>query len=296
MFRLSRSRLESTMPIRTLSNSKSKSVHSVQVKLPDYDFTTALQPYSSSEIEVFKLSPGELMSIEQKIECANRFSDLVDQLQLEEMILNHNFKNFIDEFSTTSRKTRSSRNSKSSKKRRGISNNEYNLHKLHEKLKTELPLILAPSYSNHDFSIYDKNVKLEIYNEHKNYIYQGIGKYKVMWTMAVKKVSVELSNPTFEIMNSRIDLKRGQIEIKWRVAARTKLHSSVSRLIRISPDAGMKDYRMISTLSVDDVGKVFSHVISDMEINTGPQVARNDLFAGVLVGLGVSAPQTEHYL
>ena len=45
---------------------------------------------------------------------------------------------------------------------------------------------------------------------------------------------------------------------------------------------------MISTLSVDNTGKVYSHVISDMEINSGPQVERNDLFAGVLVGLGVS--------
>ena len=53
-------------------------------------------------------------------------------------------------------------------------------------------------------------------------------------------------------------------------------------------DAGLKDYRMISTLSVDNTGKVYSHVISDMEINSGPQVERNDLFAGVLVGLGVS--------
>ena len=45
---------------------------------------------------------------------------------------------------------------------------------------------------------------------------------------------------------------------------------------------------MISTLSVDNTGKIYSHVISDMEINSGPQVERNDLFAGVLGGLGVS--------
>jgi len=42
---------------------------------------------------------------------------------------------------------------------------QYNLHKLHKKLKSELPLLLSPSYTNHDFSIYDENVKLEIYNE-----------------------------------------------------------------------------------------------------------------------------------
>ena len=125
------------------------------------------------------------MTLEQKFEFADRFTDLVEQLQQEENELNSNFKAFIDELSTTQNKSRSTRNSKN--KRRGISDNEvsrvkrgpstickiihqyryiqYNLHKLHKKLKSELPLLLSPSYTNHDFSIYDENVKLEIYNE-----------------------------------------------------------------------------------------------------------------------------------
>lgn len=269
---------------RTIQNS-TKSIHNQESDL-DSSFLSTLTPLNSSEIEVFKPCANELMTLEQKFEFADRFTDLVEQLQQEESELNSNFKAFIDELSTTQSKSRSTRNSKN--KRRGISDNEYNLHKLHKKLKSELPLLLSPSYTNHDFSIYDDNVKLEIYNDSKHLMYNGLRQYKVILNVAVKKVSVELNHPVFEIMNSKVDRKRGQIEIKWRVAGRTKLHSSLGRLIRIREDAGLKDYRMISTLSVDNTGKVYSHVISDMEINSGPQVERNDLFAGVLVGLGVS--------
>jgi len=269
---------------RTIQNS-TKSIHNQESDL-DSSFLSTLTPLNSSEIEVFKPCANELMTLEQKFEFADRFTDLVEQLQQEENELNSNFKAFIDELSTTQNKSRSTRNSKN--KRRGISDNEYNLHKLYKKLKSELPLLLSPSYTNHDFSIYDENVKLEIYNDSKHLMYNGLRQYKVILNVAVKKVSVELNHPVFEIMNSKVDRKRGQIEIKWRVAGRTKLHSSLGRLIRIREDAGLKDYRMISTLSVDNAGKVYSHIISDMEINSGPQVERNDLFAGVLVGLGVS--------
>ena len=64
-------------------------------------------------------------------------------------------------------------------------------------------------------------------------MYNGLRQYKVIFNVAVKKVSVELNHPVFEVMNSKVDRKRGQIEIKWRVAGRTKLHSSLGRLIRI---------------------------------------------------------------
>ena len=64
-------------------------------------------------------------------------------------------------------------------------------------------------------------------------MYNGLTQYKVIFNVAVKKVSVELNHPVFEIMNSKVDRKRGQIEIKWRVAGRTKLHSSLGRLIPI---------------------------------------------------------------
>ena len=64
-------------------------------------------------------------------------------------------------------------------------------------------------------------------------MYNGLTQYKVIFNVAVKKVSVELNHPEFEIMNSKVDRKRGQIEIKWRVAGRTKLHSSLGRLIKI---------------------------------------------------------------
>ena len=64
-------------------------------------------------------------------------------------------------------------------------------------------------------------------------MYNGLRQYKVILNVAVKKVSVELNQPVFEVMNSKVDRKRGQIEIKWRVAGRTKLHSSLGRLIRI---------------------------------------------------------------
>ena len=75
-----------------------------------------------SEIEVFKPCANELMTLEQKFEFADRFTDLVEQLQQEESELNSNFKAFIDELSTTQSKSRSTRNSKN--KRRGISDNE----------------------------------------------------------------------------------------------------------------------------------------------------------------------------
>lgn len=269
---------------RTIQNSTKSSLS--QESDLDSSFLSTLTPVNQSEIEVFKPCANELMTLEQKFEFADRFTNLVEQLQQEESEVNSNFKAFIDELSMTKNKSRSTRNSKN--KRRGISDNEYNLHKLKKKLISELPLLLAPSYTNHDFSIYDENVKLEIYNDSRHLMYNGLRQYKVIFNVAVKKVSVELNHPVFEIMASKVDRKRGQIEIKWRVAGRTKLHSSLGRLIRIREDAGLKDYRMISTLSVDNAGKVYSHVISDMEINSGPQVERNDLFAGVLVGLGVS--------
>ena len=71
---------------------------------------------------MFKPCVNELMTLEQKLEFANRFSDLVEVLQQEENALNDNFKDFIDELSTTKTRSRSTRNSKN--KRRGISNNE----------------------------------------------------------------------------------------------------------------------------------------------------------------------------
>ena len=77
---------------------------------------------SKSEIEVFKPCANELMTLEQKFEFADRFTDLVEQLQQEESELNSNFKAFIDELSTTQSNSRSTRNSKN--KRRGISDNE----------------------------------------------------------------------------------------------------------------------------------------------------------------------------
>ena len=62
------------------------------------------------------------MTLEQKLEFADRFTDLVEQLQQEENELNSNFKAFIHELSTTKNRSRSTRNSKS--RRRGISDNE----------------------------------------------------------------------------------------------------------------------------------------------------------------------------
>ena len=88
-------------------------------KFKNYD-TVILN--SKSEIEVFKPCANELMTLEQKFEFADRFTDLVEQLQQEENELNSNFKAFIDELSTTQSKSRSTRNSKN--KRRGISDNE----------------------------------------------------------------------------------------------------------------------------------------------------------------------------
>ena len=65
------------------------------------------------------------MTLEQKLEFADRFTDLVEQLQIEENELNSNFKAFIHELSTTKTRSRSTRNSKS--RRRGISDNEVGL-------------------------------------------------------------------------------------------------------------------------------------------------------------------------
>ena len=62
------------------------------------------------------------MTLEQKLEFADRFTDLVEQLQQEENELNSNFKAFIHELSTTKNRSRSTRNSKN--RRRGISDNE----------------------------------------------------------------------------------------------------------------------------------------------------------------------------
>merc|ERR1712046_225707 len=121
---LCRSTKRSFSRSRIIQNS-TQSTHNHNSDLSPAFLSTPLNP---SEIEVFKPCANELMTLDQKIEFADRFSVLVEQLQQEQNELNSNFKAFIDELSTTNEKSRSTRSSKN--KRRGISDNEYKLHKL----------------------------------------------------------------------------------------------------------------------------------------------------------------------
>ena len=44
---------------------------------------------------------------------------------------------------------------------------------------------------------------------------------------------------------------------------------------------------MISTLTLNEKGKIFSHVISDMEINSGPKIGRSVAMGAFAARLGL---------
>ena len=50
------------------------------------------------------------------------------------------------------------------KRRRGLSDNEYYLIKLKDKICDELPMSLFPDYASHDYSIYDDDVQFIVSN------------------------------------------------------------------------------------------------------------------------------------
>ena len=90
----------------------------------------------------------------------SRNSDSEIRTPFTETSFNHNdneakFDELLDCFNTTDP-------NEARKRKRGISDNEYFLIKLNNKLRDEMPSLLYPHYTPHDYSIYDPNVNLFI--------------------------------------------------------------------------------------------------------------------------------------
>jgi len=240
-------------------------------------------PTFCNQLDTINVLDSSVIPYETKLEVAEIFGAHFDLLEKQEIELNQNFKSFVQEFSSSEQLYDRARRRG---KRRGISDGEHHLHKMHEKLKKELPLLLFPFFEDHDLDIYDDTIALEVYEKgHQKYNIRGIRKYKAMYSTAITKIKIELNNPTFTILRSRVDRKLGQIEIKWRITGQTKLNATISKIINTG--TGEKEYQMISTLTLNEKGKIFSHVISDMEINSGPKIGRSVAMGAFAARLGL---------
>ena len=65
----------------------------------------------------------------------------------------------------------------------------------------------------------------------RKYNIKGIRKYKITFKTGISKIKIELNNPQFTIIKSKVDRKLGKIEIKWKIHGQTKLNATISRII-----------------------------------------------------------------
>ena len=106
---------------------------------------------------------------------------------------------------------------------------------MHEKLKSEIPSLFWPTYADHDFSIYDQNVQLLVYRgESKPIKINGFSNYRNAYHVAKRMIMLEMKSPKMEIMSSKMDMKLGEIEIKWRIIGDSKLNYTLGRILPIA--------------------------------------------------------------
>lgn len=194
------------------------------------------------------------------------------------------------------------------RKRRGLSDNEYYLIKLKEKICDELPRSLYPDYAPHDYSIYDDNVQFIVNNSMKPQWMipnntTGVNKMKRMIKTATVYVNAELRDPQLDIISAKISKRKGEVTVKWRVSGTTRSNLILGRM-----NGELKVYTFISNLQVDrrqagtekssevranEIGlthRVVRHEITDIEIDQGKLVQHSRLgFPLVLGALGMGA-------
>jgi len=202
-------------------------------------------------------------------------------LQEEENRLDQSLNLYLEQLSQTEpMKTR-----KRKSQRKGISDNQHNLHKLREKLRNELPQLFWPNYIDHDFSIYDESIQLKIFKrDTKPLVIKGLTSYKLAYQTSKQKVLIEMKSPQMEIMDSSIDMKMGQVQFKWRILGDSKLNYTLGRILPIN--SRPNEIRMISTFKINESGDVMQHVISDMEITKGYQWTRASSMAFIFGAFG----------
>lgn len=168
------------------------------------------------------------------------------------------------------------------KRKRGISDNEYYLIKLNEKLKAEMPQLLYPDYRSHDYSIYDPDVQL-IINLNKKITWQGLGKTRGAFDISRKFVNVELRKPRLNIIYSKVNRKKGVLKIKWSVTGIPRTNTFYYAQPRL------KAYTFISILQLGTDNKVITHEVTNMEIDQGAVLsAKNHLGIVALGTLGLA--------
>jgi len=238
--------------------------------------TEGLIPYNQT---------GELILSEHE----ERFVDCIVTLQEEEDRLDTSLAIYLHKLSDTT--PREQRKGRKSQKRKGITDNQHNLHKLREKLRHELPELFWPLYNDHDFSIYDESVVLKIFKKEweKPMTISGLRSYRLACGTSKQKILIEMNSPKMEVMDSSIDMKMGEVQIKWRIVGDSKLNYTLGRILPIN--SRPNETRMISTFRVNNTGRVIQHIISDMEIIKGHQWNRATSMALIMGVFGTSQGQ-----
>ena len=126
---------------------------------------------------------------------------------------------------------------------------QHNLHKLREKLRHELPELFWPLYNDHDFSIYDESVVLKIFKKEweKPMTISGLRSYRLACGTSKQKILIEMNSPKMEVMDSSIDMKVGEVQIKWRIVGDSKLNYTLGRILPINrfvPFCQVQDKKM----------------------------------------------------
>jgi len=194
------------------------------------------------------------------------------------------------------------------KRRRGLSDNEYYLIKLKEKICDELPRSLFPDYASHDYSIYDDDVQFIVSNSMKPQWMipnntTGVNKMKGVIKTATVYVKAELHDPQLDIIYAKINKRKGEVTVKWRVSGNTR-----SNLLLGRTSSELKAYTFISNLLVEQkkarstksseirakeielTHRVVRHEITDIEIDQGKVLQQSRLgFPLVFGALGLGA-------
>jgi hypothetical protein len=226
--------------------------------------TAGLQPVKPPRLPALPLNPSKDLA---------PISPEIAEVELHSM--EEQFDVLLDAFGTTTRDE-----ARRSRKRRGISDQEHKLHKLHQKLREEIPLLLYPSYVHHDYEIYTKDCKLVIeYGLDSRREFKGVKSLRGGIEIAKTFVSAELSNPSVTLMSSDIKPRLGLLEFKWTVHGEERL--------KFLSAGQPKVYTFISHLNVNDDCLVYRHTVTNIEIDKSAAISSRALLA-IPFGVGLA--------
>ena len=62
----------------------------------------------------------------------------------------------------------------------------------------------------------------------------GLRSYRLACGTSKQKILIEMNSPKMEVMDSSIDMKMGEVQIKWRIVGDSKLNYTLGRILPIN--------------------------------------------------------------